>query len=311
MFLASSFTLGKCALAFTDPFALIAFRMLISGGLLLGYQAFYKKKVIFLRNAPWGLFIKAAVFHIYLSFTLEFWALQYMSGAKACLLYSLSPFITVVIAYACHGYRCTLQQIIGLLIGFCGFLPVFYAQTAQEEQLVSLGFFSSDEIVLLFSIVFSCYGWILVRNLVVTHRQDPVVINGIAMSIGGMMSLVTGYCVYGAPWIYPLYNPINSFEQGVLNFFGPITASTVLFLIYAGGLIFAANIVFYTLYASLLRTYSATFLSFAGFTAPLFAAFFDWVLTSQIPTYHFFVATGAVFLGLYIFYKDELRITAL
>jgi len=59
------------------------------------------------------------------------------------------------------------------------------------------------------------------------------------------------------------------------------------------------------MYGYLLKQYSATFLSFAGFSTPLFAALFGWLFLSELVTFHFFVALGLLTVGLGIFYRDE------
>jgi drug/metabolite transporter (DMT)-like permease len=61
------------------------------------------------------------------------------------------------------------------------------------------------------------------------------------------------------------------------------------------------------MYASLLKKYTATFMSFAGFIAPLFTALYGWAFLGEIITWHFYASSAIVFVGLFLFYKDELN----
>ena len=60
------------------------------------------------------------------------------------------------------------------------------------------------------------------------------------------------------------------------------------------------------LYGYLLKSYTTTFLSFAGFLSPLFGALYGWVFLSEKISWHFYLSCAIVFAGLYLFYQDEL-----
>jgi drug/metabolite transporter (DMT)-like permease len=70
--------------------------MLLGGILLLSYYRFVEKKKIDIKKADYSLFMRIIFFHIFFSYTLEYWALDYVTSAKTCLLYNLSPFITAI-----------------------------------------------------------------------------------------------------------------------------------------------------------------------------------------------------------------------
>ena len=64
-------------------------------------------------------------------------------------------------------------------------------------------------------------------------------------------------------------------------------------------------IIGYNLYAHLLSRYSATFLSFAGFMTPLFAAALGWIFLGEMVTWHFFATMAMVLCGLYLFHEKK------
>lgn len=90
---ASTFTLGKAVLSYTTPLFFIALRMITAGVMLLGYYWITHKKITIVRK-DYSLLARIVIFHIFCAYSLEFWALQYITSSKACLLYNLSPFIT-------------------------------------------------------------------------------------------------------------------------------------------------------------------------------------------------------------------------
>ena len=93
---ASTFTLGKAALSYVSPFLFIGIRMICGGSLLLAYYCFIARKKVIIHTNDYSLFLRIIIFHIFCAYTLEFYALEYVTSAKACLLFNLSPFITAL-----------------------------------------------------------------------------------------------------------------------------------------------------------------------------------------------------------------------
>lgn len=297
MLFASTFTLGKLALEIVDPLFFIASRMLIGGTLLLGYQYWFNRQNWLLRWNDTLLFGQLSIFHMFLPFALEFWALQYVNPSKACLIYNLSPFITALFAYCILSENMNRQKWAGLLIGFMGMIPLLLSFSPQEDVLGSFMQLSLPELALLGAVTSSVYGWMLFKRGMQTG-YSPVMINGVAMVGGGIVSLGTSLVTEGIPLLrMPAYGAIPS-----LGMWSPI----IYYLGYTLILIVIANIICYNLYGSLLKRYSATFLSFAGATCPLFAALFDWFFLGISVGWHFFATAALTSLGLYIFYQKEL-----
>jgi drug/metabolite transporter (DMT)-like permease len=299
---ASTFTLGKLALNYCQPIFFIAIRMLLGGFLLLGYEYAFNRAKFKLQRDDYYRYLKLILFHIFFAFNLEFWALQYVSGAKACLIYNLSPFITALYAYHILKERLHKQQIVGLMIGFAGFLPILLACAPSEELVGSLGNISFPELALLGAVISSAFGWIIFKDFM-QKGYSFVLVNGIAMLGGGLLSLMASLCFEYRPYFkWPITQDwLSSWISHTFNFYNPV----VFFLIYASLLILIANIICYNLYGYLLKKYSATFLSFAGFTCPLFAALYDWLFIGQLIGAPFIISFMIICMGLYIFYLYE------
>jgi len=143
------------------------------------------------------------------------------------------------------------------------------------------------------------------KKLTNVRGYSPVFINGIGMLGGGLLALVTSFLWEKTPRIY------GAESLGYLDKILPITVSPevagyIMFFWYTLLLIIIGNIIAYNLYGYLLTYYSATFLSFAGFTTPLFAALLGWLLLNEHITWHFFSTIIIVSFGLYLFYKEDL-----
>lgn len=128
----SVFALGKISLPFSTPFFLTGSRMLLGAALLLGYMALRKRSDFFMKGKQWFSLFLLGFFSIYLTNILEFWGLQYLSSAKTCFIYSLSPVCTALLSYVHFKEKITNMKWLGLGIGFIGVLPVLFTQTGSE-----------------------------------------------------------------------------------------------------------------------------------------------------------------------------------
>jgi drug/metabolite transporter (DMT)-like permease len=280
--LASTFVLAKNALEYAQPCFLIGFRMIIAGMLLLGYCASRGRKHLVVNPGDWGLFIKTALFHIYAAFVLEFWALQYLSALKANIIYSLTPFVAALLSFWIAHERLTIRKWIAILIGFVGVIPVLVVTSEKAELAWGFGHISVPEIVLFGAVVCAVYAWFLIKQLM-RKGYHIGFINGMAMVIGGILSLCTS-------WIF----------EG----FVPPVSDWSLFLWWVFWLIIVANFLFYNLYAFLLRSYSITYITFAGFLSPIFGMLYEWYFMSGVISWHYFVSITVISCGLYLFDYD-------
>lgn len=278
--LASTFSIGKVLVHLMPPIFLIAVRMIIAGTILsISWYFFNQRQSIKARD--WWLFGVVTLFHILLPFASEYIALQYISPSSACLMYNLSPFLAALFSYFFFNEIMTFKKWIGFAIGIVGIL--FYLQSQCCLNLTP----SWANFLMLISVVTSSLGWIFVRILVKNKGYSTLLVNGVSMFVGGWVAL-----------------PLSRYFEGV-------TDISIMYVPHVIGLlalvIFIANIFFYNLYGYLLTRYTATFLSFAGFVTPLFAAFFEWMFFDVIVPQEFFLTICIVGAGIFIFYQEELK----
>lgn len=279
----SVFIICKVALEYTQPLFLVGSRMVVAGVIISMYQLWRQPKSFSLNAKIFGL----AFFNIYLTNACEVWGLNYLSPAKTCLIYSLSPFIAAAFSFLLFSEKLSPKKWGGLLIGFVGFLPILLSKSSTEELTGSFWGFSWAELAVCVAAISSVYGWIILRQLVKENDYSPLTANGLSMFFGGILALVHSYFVEN-------WNPLP-----VTEYLPLIECSVLLLLI--------SNLICYNLYGFLLKKYTATFLSFAGLTTPLFAAFFAWLYFGEIVSAAFYISLTMIFAGLSLFYQEELK----
>lgn len=282
--MALSFTLSKAGLAYAAPLFFVGFRMVVAGAVLIGYCYWHNPNMLAIARKDYTKFALIVLMHIYLSYVFDLVALQYMSSFKGAFIYNLSPFITALFSYLYFSERMTPKKWLGLGIGFAGFLPELVSQTCSPTALLSC--VSWPEIMMIGSVVAAVIGWIVMR-LLVHDGYSPMAVNGIGMMGGGLLAFAT---------------------SGVFEVWDPFPVSDwAAFAKIAMAVLIIANLIYYNIYGYLLRFYTATFMSFAGFLCPLFAALFGWYFLHEHITLSFFFSLFVVVIGLVIFYQEELK----
>ena len=152
------------------------------------------------------------------------------------------------------------------------------------------------------------YGWIVVKQLII-RGYTPVLINGVAMLGGGICAGFSSLLIEGRPRLLSTVPTCSLNTPGLAymtSTFGPYYGQIFLIASYLVFLILVANIIFYNLYAFLLKRYSVTMLSFAGISCPLFAMLFGSFYLGEPFSYTFLLSFMIIFVGVYIFYRQEL-----
>lgn len=286
---ASIFGLSKATLEYSEPFFLIGSRMAFAGVILLLHQFIWNRKAF--SNIKVEHFVHLFLLGflaVYLTNVAEIWGLQHMISAKACLIYSLSPFLAALIAYLVLKEVLTSKKWLGLVVGFVGLVPIFMNQTSGEKLVGDFSFISLPELAVLFATVCSVYGWIVLKKLISEFNYTPLMANGISMVLGGTLALIHSYYT-GENWA-PI--PVTDLGPFLQNTFWMCLIS---------------NIICYNLYGYLLKRYSATFMAVAGLVTPIFASLFGWFFLSETVTWHLFASLAIFSVGLFIFYQEELK----
>jgi len=285
----SVFAFGKGMLEFSTPMFLTGSRMLLAGALMVGYLLIRKRSSFRLNKKQWISIGFLALFSIFLTNILEFWGLQYLSSAKTCFIYSLSPFFSALFSYIHFKEKMTRGKWIGMTIGFLGMIPVFMTQTGSEDLLSAFSFFSWPTLAIMGEALFSVYGWVILRLVVKDNDVSPVMANGSSMLIGGAMALASSF-------FFDTWSPVPIAAGKLMPFAMGTLGMTVLY-----------NIFCYNLYGMMLKRFTATFLSFMGLLSPIFASLSGWLFLGESLSWQIFLSTSIVSIGLWIVYRSELK----
>lgn len=281
------FPLSKVALHYSSAMFLTGFRMTLAGLLVLGYQYLFRRSQFYLPRKHTSLLIIGAFTGIYVTNVLDFWGFTYMTATKSCFLYNLYPFAAAFFGWFYFHEKLTVKKWAGLGLGFAGALPMIFSTHATEQATPFASWVPMPEIAVIIAIVFSTYGWVVIRQLVCEKNYDSVMTNGSIMLIGGIFALIHSLCI-------DTWNPL------------PVTHMKG-FLASSFGMMLVSNVIGNSAYVELLKRYSMTFLSFTAFSEPLLTAFFDWLFFGIHMPKAFYLSVAIVFFGLYLFYKDEFQ----
>lgn len=276
---AASIPISKLLLSYSPPVFLAGIRMMSAGILLLGYHYFIRRQKIKLPHAEWWLYLQVILFGIYAKYILRYVGLSSMPSTKLAFMLNLTPFCVAFASYWTFKEVLLRRQWFGLMIGFIGFFPLLLINNMGNNLI------TWADCAIIAEIIAHSYSVILLRKLVRDKQHAPSMTNGIRMFGGGSLALMTA-----------LY---TENKTSVLNI--------GYFVLWLAILIVVSNIICHNWHLRLLKKYSATFLTFADFLGPLFVSFYGWMFFQEVITWHYGVSAVCVFIGLYLFYYDELK----
>ena len=215
------------------------------------------------------------------------WGIQYVNPIKASFIFVLSPFITALFLYFFYDQKLTIKKRCGLLIGFFAMIPILL--DSNHGQVVEIPFHLSmlGYAAFGFAVMSFAYGWILNQEFYNAVHLSPTLVTGSGFIFGSCISFLYFFIMHGHT--IPDMHFTDDFWW-LLLLFAILTA------------------VSYNLYSSLLRRYSATFISFASFLEPAFGLLYASIFLGQAISRSALVALVTLGFGLYLFYQEELRL---
>jgi len=285
--LASAISANKVLLYTIAPTFFVGLRMLLAGLISVGWQEWSGWHVTWrkVRRDIQQLTL-VSVFTSFLPSILKAYGLKYMLSSKMTLLGSIDPFVAALYDYVFFSHPLTFNKLLGIIIGFVGVVILLFGNAPQEQSMEVIGRISKPEIAILVGVFILRYGWYLMQRLVRSDRYTPIQANGITMMISGILALGLSWFV-DAYWIKESANVC--------------TDSWLFFYTVVMG-----NVLGYGFYAHLLKRYNATYISLFGFSIPVFVTILGWLFLDEPITYTFVGAGLIIFVGMYIFYRQEI-----
>ena len=282
--LASAITANKLLLVSLPPLMLVGIRMLGAGIILLWIT--HKRGVsrfpFFINDLIPLIFIM--LFTTFIPSWCKAYALKLLPSWKAAFIGSLDPFVTALYSYMLWSERLSFNKCIGILLGFLGSLLICFPSTFEWNQFIAV---ATPELVAFTAVAIGRYGWIMAQRLLKAHRYNPAELNGIIMTGSGLVALPLSWQIESSAWQISFFT-----EPSILAM---IAYTTII-----------GNVIAYTMYAHNLKRYSVNFVSLAGFSTPLFVSFYGWLILKEQLTGMFFIATVLTFIGVILFYADEI-----
>ena len=315
-FMASATVANKYALSVLTPSLMVGLRMLIAGIILTLYYrrkshrlsfAYFKHDILILLGISLLTMLVPALFKAY--------ALKNMLSSKAAFLSSLDPFVTAIYAYCFWGEHLTKKKVVGIILGFTGTFILLISSSIGEQSLMAWSVFSYPEIAALLAMAIGRLGWMFVQQILRKERYTAPELNGLLMTISGVLAFTTPFMIAGIVALLGLipiigyFMPVYSFADAASFLHTTINAdtNTSMILYSIVHTIIIGNVIGYTMYASFLKRHSATFVSLAGFSVPLYVYFFGALLLGEPLSLNFLAASCVTFVGLIIFYQDEIN----
>lgn len=280
-----------CKLAFNgsiEPIFFTALCLLVASVVLLCLYAVRKHNSLKMTRQFVVLMCVLVICNIYLTNVCERWGLQYLTATKTSFMYNLSPFFSALFSFLFLHEHISYKKIVGMIIGFLGFIPYFIEKScSQGSQITPCFMFPWPEISLMAAAISTVLGWIAMRKIV-QLGYSPLLANGLSMFIGSLLMMPTSF-LCGESWHpLPVYNWLYAL---------PIIIATS----------FVSYIVAYNMYGYLLERYTATFLTVAGLSSPLWTAFFGWLLLGETIGLTFIFSMIVISLGIIIFHQEEIK----
>jgi drug/metabolite transporter (DMT)-like permease len=283
--LASAITANKALLISLPPLFFVGMRMLFAGLILLGLSYARKQKIQWQSvKKDFHIFLLITLFNTLAPAILKAYALKHMPSSEAALCGTLDPFITALYSYFLWQEKLSVYNWLGMAVGFFGVSFLILSSATPELSVTFFQFFSYPALAAVLAVALVRYGWILVQTLVKSNRYTPSHVNTITMLGSGVLSSLGSLCIESFSSLSIPYN---------YSFLG-LTLYTVII----------GNVISLTFYATLLKYYSSTFLSVAGFSVPLFVAFFGWLYLNETISSNFFISLISLFAGLLLFHYE-------
>ena len=301
--LASAIVTNKVLLYALSPEFLVALRMLAASFFLLLYSYIkpssrFSSKLV---KSYLSLLFVIACFTTFFPSNLKAYALAHMQSSKMAFFGTLDPFVAALLSYVMYNERLSMRKWIGLFIGCIGMCVLIFSRSSVEEQMKAFSVVSYPELAAFSAIIVSRFGWMLAQGLLKADVFRPIQLNSITMFIGGFFSLLLALGRAQTSITSLSHAPVALLHTPPVSFVDPSTQLTLL-LFYT---ILIGNVFGYTLYAHVLKWYSATFIALAGFSIPLMVHFLGWLFLGEPLSWTFLCACGITFSGLLIFFSDE------
>ena len=247
----------------------VGLQFVVSGFIAISIYSFFSKKIVFPKKENIKGVVIVSVLQTVLQYALLYIGLSMTTSVKGAILKSTDVFFVALISSLIFKLeKLTAKKLIACAIGFMGVIVMNLNGLSFNINPVG------DGLVILGIVA---YSFSVVMTNLFTQKEDPVVLCGYQMGIGGAVLSLMGI----------VFN-------GKFNFIGMLPIFLCLSLIYA---------VSYVLWTVLLKYNPASNVTIYSFMMPVFGVIFSSVLLSEnggVATVNLIVALVLVCAGILI-----------
>jgi drug/metabolite transporter (DMT)-like permease len=220
---------------------------LCAGLLTVGAYSLVSKKPMLPKAGSWKGVALIAVLQTVLQYSFLYIGLQYTTSVKGAILKSTDVFFVTLLASLLFKLeKLTAKKLLSCVIGFLGII-------IMNLDGLSLNISPLGDGLVVLSILSYSFGALFVK--LYARDEDPIVLSGCQMALGGMVVLLAGALL-----------------GGKLDFIGMLPIFLTLALIYA---------VSYTLWTVLLKHNSPSGITIFSFMTPVFGVLFSALLLNE------------------------------
>ena len=240
--------IGYALFAISDSAGQLLFaglRFTLAGLMTLAVSVVMQKTLVIPKRQNWSGIAVLGLVQTTGQYIFFYLGLAHTTGVKGSILYALATFFVVIFAHLLFpDDRMDFKKILGCCIGFAGVMLITFDGTGLGG-----GFAWNGEGFIMLSTLSSALGSIISRK--VTQGQDPVVVTGYQLTLGGLVLILMGLLGQGT--------------------FAAVTAKGIALLIYMAFLSAAA----FTIWTMLLKYNPASRIAVYNFLIPIFGTTFS------------------------------------
>lgn len=217
-------------------------RFTLAGLMTLAVSVVLQKRLVIPQRGQWKGITLLGLVQTTGQYIFFYLGLANTTGVNGSILYAMATFFVVIFAHFLFpDDKMSVQKVVGCVIGFAGVLLI-----TMDGSGIGGGFAWNGEGFIILSTLSSALGSIVSRR--VSQGQDPVVVTGYQLTLGGLVLILMGALGQGA--------------------FGVVTGKGVALLIYMAFLSAAA----FTGWTMLLKYNPASRIAVYNFLIPVFGA---------------------------------------
>lgn len=222
-------------------------QFVLAGLLTVGSYSIVSGKLVYPKKKSVKGVLLISLFQTVLQYSLLYVGLMYTTSVKGAILKSTDVFFVALIASLIFRIESlTFKKVISCIIGFLGII-------IMNLDGLSLNISPLGDGLVVLSVV--SYSFSVIMTKLFTQDEDPIVLSGYQMALGGAVMLVLGV----------VFN-------GKIDFLGMLPIIGILSALYA---------VSYSLWTVLLKSNPASSVTIHSFTTPVFGVIFSAFLLEE------------------------------